>query len=113
MTKNKLKLNPSKTEFLVLGSSRNQQKITSNSLQLSEGMISRSDSARNLGVIMDSKLDMHMHVSNVRKLYYFYPSWIRDIRHVLSETDAKVLVHTLVKSRLDYCNGLNYGLPKY
>ena len=31
----------------------------------------------------------------------------------MSREDAKSLIHTLVISRLDYSNGLSYGLPDY
>ena len=113
MFKSKLKLNPSKTEFLVISSSKNQKKIVSGSLKLEDSIIPRSDTVRNLGVTMDSNLDMHAQVSNLRKTCYHYISWVKEIRPYLNESDAKALIHSLVISRLDYCNALYYGLPEY
>ena len=71
MTKNKLKLNPTKTEFLILSSSRNDDKIATQFLKLEDGFIQRSDTVRNLGMTMDSHLDMHVHISNIRKTCYY------------------------------------------
>ena len=113
MTDNKLKLNPTKTEFIVITSARNQAKIVTDSLTLDNSVIPRSDTIRNLGVVMDSNLDMKAHVAQIRKMCYFYISWIKRIRPFLSREDAKSLIHSLVISRLDYCNGLLYGLPDY
>lgn len=42
----------------------------------------------------------------------YYIRWIWSIRHLITETAAKFLVHALVISRLDYCNTILYGLPK-
>ena len=52
-------------------------------------------------------------MNDVRKRCYYYLKWIKDIRPYISAYVAKVLVHALVMSRLDYCNALYTGLPKY
>ncbi len=113
MFKNKLKLNPTKTEFITISSARNAEKVIPSTLKLDDGIIERSQHVRNLGVTMDSHLDMQTHVSTTRRLCYFYIGWIKQIRPFLCESDAKMLVHALVISRLDYCNSVYYGLPKH
>ena len=37
----------------------------------------------------------------------------KTIRRYLSHDTAKTIVHPYITSRLDYCNALFYGLPKY
>ena len=111
MCDNKLKLNPDKTEFIVFTTARNAAKVSCDNLDLEECSVSRANSVRNLGVIMDSALRMEEHVINICRVCYFYLSWIRKIRHVLTPSSAKSIVQALVISRLDYCNAVLVGLP--
>ena len=72
-----------------------------------------SPSVRNLGVPLDSTLSLHQHVMNVRRVAYLKLRRINSIRNVLSVDAVKTLVCSLVLSRLDYCNSLLVGLPRY
>ena len=58
MSDNKLKLNPEKTEFLTITSDRNQTKVVVNSLEVNGKVITRSKTAKSLGVVIDSTLNM-------------------------------------------------------
>ena len=60
---------------------------------------------------MDENLDMEEHINDVCRRCHFYLHWINNIRTFISESDTKILVQTLVISRLDYCNSLLFGLP--
>ena len=62
-----------------------------------------SDSARNLGLILDSKLSTKKHVCQTA---YFELKRISSIRRFLTEDAAKTLVISYILSRLDYCNCL-------
>ncbi|KAK3514260.1 hypothetical protein QTP70_012098 [Hemibagrus guttatus] len=88
MTAHQLKLNPSKTELLVIPAT-----------------------ACNLGVIVDNQLSFSSHVTNVTRSCRFLLYNIRRIRPFLSTQATQVLVQSLVISRLDYCNSLLAGLP--
>lgn len=111
MMNNRLKINPEKTEFIVLTSAWNRKKVMVNEIQFGDVTIQRTDCVRNLGVHMDSTLSLDVHVAQVCKVCYYYISWIRKIRHTLSVDTCKLIIHALVISRLDYCNALLYGLP--
>ena len=64
MTGSKLKLNPSKTEFLFIGTKIQREKILYNFSCLLLGQDTNpSTSAKNLGVILDSSLNFRKHIS--------------------------------------------------
>ena len=69
-----------------------------------------SASARNLGVILDSKLPMKKHVIKICHTAYFELKRISSIRRFLTD-EAKTLVTSYILSRLDYCNSLLMGTP--
>ncbi|KAK3567182.1 hypothetical protein QTP86_011887 [Hemibagrus guttatus] len=109
MTAHQLKLNPSKTELLIIpGDPSPAQDLA---ISLSNSMISPTASARNLGVTMGNQLSFSSHVTNVTRSCRFLLYNIRRIRPFLSTQATQVLVQSLVISRLDYCNSLLAGLP--
>ena len=67
--------------------------------------------ARNLGSWFDSRLHMATHVTKIFSSSSYYIYNIRRIRKYLSQQSTETLVHAFITSRLDYCNGLLYGLP--
>ncbi len=73
--------------------------------------ITSSKTARNLGVVIDDKLNFSDHIAKTARSCIFALYNIRKIRPFLSEHATKLLVQALVLSRLDYCNALLAGLP--
>ena len=55
---------------------------------------------------------MDHHVNSVTRTCYAQIRKIGHIRKYLTTNATKSLINSLVTSRLDYCNGLLYGLPK-
>ena len=82
---------------------------TEKQLQIGKSVISSISAATSLGCILDSKLNMSQHVSRVCKSANYYLHCIRKIRNFISMDACKLLVHTLVMVRLDYCNALLCG----
>ena len=70
-------------------------------------------SVKNLGVTLDSNLNMSQHISNTCKTAYIQIRHISSIRHLLTTQATQTLVCSLVLSRLDYCNSLLSGCPQY
>ncbi|KAK3528895.1 hypothetical protein QTP70_012072 [Hemibagrus guttatus] len=109
MTAHQLKLNPSKTELMIIpGDPSPAQDLA---ISLNNSMISPSATARNLGVTMDNQLSFSSHVTNVTLSCRFLLYKIRRIQPFLFTQATQVLVQSLVISRLDYCNSLLAGLP--
>ena len=108
MTENHLKLNDDKTEALLFpfSSSLNPTVFLPDSITHGSHNIPFSDSARNLGFILDSKLPMKKHVIKICQTAYFDLKRISSIRRFLTEDATKTLVTSYMLSRLDYCNCL-------
>ena len=56
---------------------------------------------------------MRFHINNIVKGAFYHLRNIAKIRKYISAATAEVLVHSFVSSKLDFCNSLLYGLPKY
>ena len=111
MSTNKLKLNQDKTEFILFGNSIQRNKMLVNSITVSGSNISSSKYVRNLGVYLDQEFSMEKHVNQLCKSCYFQLRNIRYIRSSLTTEAAKIVVHALAMSKLDYCNSILFGIP--
>ena len=114
MSANFLSLNPSKTEFMLIGNSRQLSKIENSTLSLPDNVyVKPVSSARNLGVIFDSRLSFTDHVSSVSKACYCHIRNLRRIRSSLDQSTATTIATSMIHSKLDYCNSLFLNLPKF
>ena len=78
----------------------------------SEICVPITGSIRNLGAYFDSELSMNAHVTKVCQAIHFHLRNIGKVRKYLDFDTTIILVHSLVTSRLDYCNSLVLGVPK-
>ncbi len=111
MIKNKLKINDDKTEFLVVTSKWSKFSHDIN-LLIGQETIAPSVACKSLGVMFDQHSNMDTQVKHVCRATHFHLRNIGIIRDLLTQKATDQLVHSLVTSRLDYCNSLLYGLPK-
>ena len=114
MVHNKLQLNDDKTELmLVCPKKYRSHPSIPDSLVLNNVPISFSSSVRSLGVTLDQSLTFEKHISNICRIAYLELRRISSVRHYLSTEATKTLVCAFVLSRIDYCNSLLAGVPKY
>ena len=108
-----LKLNNNKTEILFPFSSSLKHSTVSlpDLITLGSHNIPFSDSARNLGFILDSKLSMKKHVIKICQTAYFQLKCVSSVCRFLTEDATKTLVTSYILSQLDYCNCLLMGTP--
>ena len=114
MTGSKLKLDPSKTEFLLIETKLQREKCLHNFPCLILGQDTNpSASAKNLGVVVDSRLPLisEKHISQTCRACFYHIRDLRRIRKSLSLDLAKQFAVALVKSKLDYCNSFFHNMP--
>ena len=112
MSRNKLKLKNDKTDFLVFYA-HYRSSPTLDSILVGGELIQAKDNARNIGVIFDNTLTLDRQITAICQSCFFQLRNIARVRRFLSYDSTKLLIHTLVVSRLDHCNSLVYGLPNY
>ena len=111
MLGNKLKINDSKTEFLILGTRQQLQKVHIQGLQVGSEQVVPVRLVRNLGVVVDENMSMDKHVAKVASTGYFHLRNIRVIRKYLDHDATCSIIHAFVSSQIDYCNSLLSELP--
>ena len=114
MFANKLKLNPDKTEFILIGSRKNHNQLLPHfPINILGNQVSPAQSVRNLGVVFDSNFTFSNHVSQVIKSTRVQVRDLYRIRPLLDLDTSVLLANALVSSRLDYCNSLFLSLTDF
>ena len=95
MNSNKLLLNPSKTEYLLIGTKQRLKFSQLTTLSLGNDIIPVNSSARNLGFILDSGMSFTDQINSLSKSCHFHIRDIRRIRHLLPLSAATALANSL------------------
>ena len=112
MAANFMMMNVDKTELAISGTRQQLNKLEYPlSIISGEELVFPSEKIRNLGVILDPCLRLHLHINNIIRVCVFHLRNIAKIRKFLTFDACQAVVHAFVSSRLDYCNALLYGLP--
>jgi len=109
----RLQLNDAKTEFLCVLSPHHLRKHGQDAIRLGDVTIAPADAVRSLGVMLDKHLNMTTQVNAVIRSCNHHIRQIGRIRKYISVEACHSAVQSLVVSRLDYCNALLIGLPRY
>ena len=112
MTINKLQLNEEKTEGTVF-SPHNKPRPCISNINVCYASIYVTNSARNIGIVLDSNLSMDKHISNLCSVSMFHLRRIATIRDHITRSACERLLHSLITSRIDYSNAVICGLPNY
>ena len=84
MITNKLKINDSKTEFIVFRSPQLRCDLSGLSVNVGESEITQSSKVRDLGVTFDKFLNFDDHITAICRSTYFHIRNIGKIRNLLS-----------------------------
>ena len=113
MIENHLKLNDSKTEVIVFGSSKLKEQISLHGTFLKSGKCIRfNDNVKYLGIFLDSLLSFEDQVQKVTSLSYTSMRNISQVKNCLSQQNLETFVHAFISSHLDYCNIIYLGLSR-
>ena len=113
MITNKLKINNSKTEFIVFRSPQLRYDLSGLSVNVGESQLTQSLKVRDLGVTFDQFLNFNDHITAICKSTYFHIRNIGKIRNLLLYNACSTIIHALICCRLDYCNSLLYNVPMH
>ena len=102
-TSNSLKMNPSKTTLLLLGTAQNLKKTASFHLNISGHLLTPSPFVKMLGVTVDSNLSWEKHISNVVKRCNSILFCLYKIRHHLTPDVRQLLIQCHVFPHILYC----------
>ena len=112
MSASRLILNPTKTEVMWLGSNRQLSQITISVIPLQSAIVRVSESACDLGIVLDCKLIMSEHVSALCRSGFYHLRQLRLVTRSLTPAAAQTVVQAFISCRLDHCNSLLYGISE-
>ena len=108
-----LKINPDKTEIILFIPNSLNDIPTINGAIFNTGTCIRfSNKVTNLGVTLDRFLNFDSYINSTVAYCYKLLKDVSSIRGLITQQQTEMLVHSIISSRLDYCNSLLYGLKK-
>ena len=110
MCNHQLKMNQTKTEFLIISSKQQARKFQAPTINIGDHTITPSSAARNIGVTMDSHATMEAHVNNVCRSAYGQLYNISKLRKFIDRESLEVIIHAFVTTKLDFCNSVLCGI---
>ena len=108
----RLKLNESKTEFLLISSRSTAPQLINKHLSIGGHDIEPAKTVRNLGVVMDSNAVMEDHVKRLCCTAYGQLRAIHRIKNCVDAQTLEVIIHAFISSRLDFSNGVLSGITQ-
>ena len=111
MSRNRLKMNPDKTEFILFGHHSQLSKCVTTHITVDNSAVLKSDIIKYLGVWTDKNLTFKQHIINKSWIAALNLRNIRQLRPHLIEASCKTLVQALVMPHIDYSNAIFTDLP--
>ena len=101
MVSNRLLINDSKTEFIIIGSRQQLPKIIADSITVGDALIMPVTSVRNLVTWFDQHMSMSDHIGKICSKAFYSLYNIRQTRKYLTDNASKIFVHALVACHVD------------
>ena len=101
---NRLSVNSKKTNFVLFGSNQKTRKLQNVEIFLDNIKITRTETAKFLGVVIDENLTWKNHINYIENKIAKNVGIIKRVRYLLSEKTLNTLYNTLVLPYINYCN---------
>ena len=102
-TSNSLKMNPSKTTLILVGTPHNLKRTSSFRINIADHVLTPSSSVKMLGVTINQSLSWEEHISSVVKKCNSILVCLYKIRHHLTPEARKLLIQAHVFPHILYC----------
>ena len=112
MKLNRLKLNDSKTEFAIFGTSSKLKRVSTTTVRVGDENIPKSSRVRNIGAYFDEEMKMDAQVKTMCKSAWHHLYMVGKVRDYLTTDQLKMVIHATVTSKLDGNNALLLGARK-
>ena len=126
MCQNKLKMNDSKTVFMVIGNEPQVDKLVLDTVTdklveklvldivtVGDSVVESVPNTKNLGAGFNNAMSMKYHVQCICQAGYYHLRNIHRIKDCLTKEAIQILVHSVISSWMDYCNALLADIPGY
>ena len=110
MKNNALKINRSKTDFIVFSFKLDHQTLPP--ITIGTDIIQPSETFKILGVTLDSQMNMQKNIAGTCRSVYRHIRKVNSIKRYLTKDATKLLIKSTVLTSLDYCNSFYVGLPQ-
>ena len=110
MRASRLRLNPTKTQVMWLGSGQQLKHVDINDIPLLSTTVQVVKSARDLGVILDSWLTLSAHITVLYRSGYYQLRQLCPLVQSMMMEAARTAAVAFISCQLDYCSLLLYGL---
>ena len=104
LSANKLTLNNSKTEYMIIGSKKRLSRLTSNpAINVGNLEIKRVKTTKSLGLMIDESLNWSAHVELISKKVTSGLAILRKIREIVDFDTLIIIYQSIIQPYFDYC----------
>ena len=113
---NCLKLNTTKSNFIIIGSRPNLSKLSKKTLPpivLNNKIIERKTQVKNLGVIFEESFTWTKHVNKSISTAYFKLRQVYRFKNFLSEDSKKTICESYILCHFNYCDTIYFNIAEF
>ena len=102
---NKLTLNMTKTEFMLIGSRQKLKTLTASPvLSINGTLVNQVSTSQSLGVLIDANLTWGSHIEKLAKKIASGITAIKRVRQFVPPATLHLIYKALIQPHFDYCN---------